>query len=66
VVNVTLLIFIGLEEARLENIVHSVETAFKRVYTAFHNNVQNYAIEELRHKRAYGCRKKRLNTATFF
>jgi len=27
-------------------------------YTAFHNNVQNYAITELRHKRVYGCRKK--------
>jgi len=37
-----------------------------RYYTAFHNNVQNYAITELRHKRVYGCRKKRLNTATFF
>jgi hypothetical protein len=35
-------------------------------YTAFHNNVQNYAIAELRHKRVYGCRKKRSNTATFF
>ena len=23
-------------------------------------------IAELRHKRVYGCRKKRLNTATFF
>ena len=34
--------------------------------TAFHNNVQNYAITELRHKRVYGCRKKRLNTGTFF
>ena len=34
--------------------------------TAFHNNVQNYAITELRHKRVYGCRKKRLNIGTFF
>ena len=31
---------------------------FVNIYTAFHNNVQNYAITELRHKRGYGCRKK--------
>ena len=28
------------------------------IYTAFHNNVQNYAIADLRHIRVYGCRKK--------
>jgi len=39
---------------------------FVNIYTAFHNNVQNYAIAELRHKRGYGCKKKRLNIGTFF
>jgi len=36
------------------------------VYTAFHNNVQNYAITELRHKRVYGCRKNVRISERFF
>ena len=36
------------------------------VYTAFHNNVQNYAITELRHKRVSGCRKNVRISERFF
>jgi hypothetical protein len=39
VANATLLIFIGLEEARLENIAPSVKTAFERVYSGCQKNV---------------------------